>query len=257
MHKHLIFALTLSFIFSATPLLAQNKQQWTEANSGIRFVWINSGCYLKGSPANEKGRYPHEQQRKVCIEQGFWMSQFEITQAQWQQQMGFNPSYFKHCGDLCPVDNISWDDALSFINQLNKKSKYHRFRLPSDDEWEYVARANTQTIYSFGNNDALLKKHAWYHVNSDNEARQGGLRAPNQWGLYDIYGNVWEWVCLTSPCLNSQSDGQPRALRGGSFTNGPRQLRAAHRIMRWPNQQYPDQGLRLIMNMTIKSQKPK
>jgi formylglycine-generating enzyme required for sulfatase activity len=103
-----------------------------------------------------------------------------------------SPSVFK--GDNLPVVSVSWDDVQQFIKKLNEKEGTNKYRLPSEAEWEYAAHAGTTTRYSFGDDESMLVDYAWYDANSGNKTHEVGQKKPNPWGLYDIYGNVWEWV---------------------------------------------------------------
>jgi len=115
---------------------------------GIEFIKVNAGCFSMGSSFSEEGRLNDELQHEVCISQDYWLGKYEITQAQWQNIMGKNPSYFKACGRNCPVERISWNDVQTFIFRLNQKTGKN-YRLPTEAEWEYAARAGTSTaIYT-------------------------------------------------------------------------------------------------------------
>ena len=130
------------------------------------------------------------------------MGKFEVTQAQWETVMGNNPSWFK--GANRPVEQVSWNDAQAFLKKLNAASV--QFRLPSEAEWEYAARAGTQTAYAFGDDPNQLGKYAWFDDNSGNETHSVGQKKPNGFGLYDMHGNVWEWVADT---WHDNYDGAP------------------------------------------------
>ena len=188
---------------------------------GFQFVWVPAGEFRMGSTSSEA--YPDEQPvTRVRISQGFWLGKHEVTQGQWQGVMGTNPSYFKQCGPDCPVENVSWEDAQAFIRNLNGRAGGNRYRLPTEAEWEYAARAGSRTDTPAGdlrilgeNNAPLLDGIAWYGGNSGVSYEGGsdcsdwpekqyassrcgthpvGWKAPNAWGLHDMLGNVWEWV---------------------------------------------------------------
>ena len=190
----------------------------------LKMVWIPPGTFQMGSSQYSDERPVH----KVTIRQGFYLGKYEVTQAQWEAVVGSNPSYFKGCGD-CPVESVSWDDAQAFIRKLNEMEGEERYRLPSEAEWEYAARAGTTTRYSWG--DEIGRNLA--NCNGcgsqwDNEktAPVGSFPA-NAWGLHDMHGNVREWV---QDCWNGSYQGAPadgsawessncsrRVLRGGSW----------------------------------------
>ena len=159
----------------------------------IEFVLIQPGEFDMGSPANEKGTFDDERPvHHVTISESFYLSKYEVTQKQWYEVMEDNPSHFK--GDDLPVENVSWDDVQEFIKRLNKKESTDKYRLPSEAEWEYAARAGTTTRYSFGDDDSKLEEYAWYSENSGDKTHPVGKKWANLWGLYDMHGNVWEWV---------------------------------------------------------------
>jgi len=118
----------------------------------------------------------------------FALGKFEVTQGQWKAVMGSNPSHFKDCGDNCPVEQVSWDDALAFIQKLNQKTGQN-YRLPSESEWEYACRAGANQTYCGSDN---VDRVAVYDKNSGNETHPAGSKQPNEWGLYDMSGSVWE-----------------------------------------------------------------
>jgi formylglycine-generating enzyme required for sulfatase activity len=173
-----------------TPLADQK----TITNSiGMEFVSIPAGEFNMGSPSNEKGRIVNEGPvHHVKISNSFYLGKYEVTQKQWRDIMGNSPSYFK--GDNLPVEQVSWNDTQDFIKKLNEKEGVNKYRLPTEAEWEYAARAGTETRYFFGDDESKLGDYAWYDANSGSKTHEVGKKKPNQWNLYDIYGNIWEWV---------------------------------------------------------------
>jgi formylglycine-generating enzyme required for sulfatase activity len=174
----------------------------------------------------------------VEISQPFYLGKYAVTQAQWEAVMGNNPSRFK--GDPNqPVEHVSWDEVQGFIDNLNAKEGKTTYRLPTEAEWEYACRAGTTTVYSFGDSPVLLSEYAWYSDNAKGMTRPVGQLQPNDWGLYDMHGNVWEWVqdwysrdyYLQSPSHNptGPDQGRGRVLRGGSWFNIGRSVRSAQR----------------------------
>ncbi|MFP4655340.1 MAG: formylglycine-generating enzyme family protein [Methanohalobium sp.] len=172
----------------------KNKDPETYINSmDMEFILIPAGEFQMGSPSEEKNWYKNEHPvHNVIIETPFYLGKFSITQSQWLELMGTNPSRF--AGDDRPVDRVSWNDAQEFINRLNAKEDSNKYRLPSEAEWEYACRAGTTTRYSFGNSESKLDEYAWYRENSEHGSHPVGKKNPNPWGLYDMHGNLWEWV---------------------------------------------------------------
>jgi formylglycine-generating enzyme required for sulfatase activity len=152
----------------------------------IEMVKIPAGSFMMGS---ENGNNDEKPAHKVTISKSFYMGKYEVTQAQWQAVMGNNPSYFKGCGGDCPVEQVSWNDAKKFIRTLNSLQNDYKYRLPSEAEWEYSARAEA-TKDDLDKFDSV----AWYEENSDAKTHSVGQKQSNGWGLYDMHGNVREWV---------------------------------------------------------------
>ena len=222
----------------------------------MEFVLIQPGEFDMGSPANETGRYDDEGPiHHVTISEAFYLGKYEVTQKQWHEVMGDNPSYFK--GDDLPVENVSWDDVQEFIKKLNKKENTHKYRLPSEAEWEYAARAGTTTRYSFGDDDSKLGEYAWYNKNSGGKTHPVGNKGANSWGLYDMHGNVWEWVQDTwhDTYNGAPIDGSPwrdgvsaiRVNRGGGWFDFAGYCRSASRNV--PGNRLHDLGFRLLQEM--------
>ena len=224
----------------------------------VPFQRMEAGSFMMGSPESERYRLPNEDQVEVTITQPFEIMIYEVTQSQWVKVMGSNPSVFKlqeHCDDytqgMCPnnpVELVSWNDVQEFIRKLNDSlglsgcdgtpnSAKGCYRLPTEAEWEYSARAGTTTAHFLGDNPRDLEDYAWYKDNSDRQTHKVGLKKPNPKGLYDIYGNVWEW--LQDSYVDSLPGGTDplttaiklyRPFRGGSYANEVQKyLRAAFR----------------------------
>jgi formylglycine-generating enzyme required for sulfatase activity len=200
---------------------------------------IPAGTYMMGSKADPfaatQPSADEQPQHAVSI-RSFAMGKLEVTQEQWYALMGNLPSKFK--GRTLPVEQVSWDDAQEFIKRLNTKTGQN-YRLPSEAEWEYAARAGSPADYSFGDDPKQLSRFAWFAANSDNTTHPAGEKTANQFGLHDMHGNVWEW---TQDCWNGNYTGAPadgsawtagdcsrRVLRGGSWNYFPQSLRAAFR----------------------------
>ncbi len=200
--------------------------QNTFTNSiGVEFLLIPAGEFNMGLPESWVGSWGSEVPvHRVKIANTFYMGKYEVTQKQWREIMGNDPSYFK--GDNLPVEDVSWNDVHEFIKKLNKKEGTNKYRLPSEAEWEYAARAGTLTGYSFGNDDSKLGDYAWHSGNSGDKTHEVGQKKPNPWGLYDVDGNVKEWVEDSwhsnyngAPTDGSawEGDGSFHVVRGGGY----------------------------------------
>jgi len=198
-------------------------------------VPIPAGEFMMGSPASEPDRGDDETQHEVKITKPFYLGAHEVTQAQYQQVMGNNPSRSK--GATKPVELVNWYAAVEFCQKLSAQEGVE-YRLPTEAEWEYARRAGTTTAFSFGADESQLGKYAWYRANSGDTTHPVGEKLPNGWGLYDMHGNVFEWcqdwygayesLRVVSDPTGSAS-GEGRVLRGGAFNYPPRLVRAAVR----------------------------
>jgi len=230
---------------------------YTDPSTGMAFVRIPGGCFQMGSPDGEKNRDSDEKQHRVCVED-FWMGKTEVTQAQWQKIMGNNPAHFK--GDNKPVEQVSWNDAQDFLGKLSAQGG-KAYRLPTEAEWEYSARAGSTTPFYTG--ECISTHQANYDGNypyqscPKGEYRQGtvavgSLNSPNAFGLHDMHGNVWEWTCSAyeenysggeSLCNN---DASLYVLRGGSWYYGAHSLRAAAHLRYTPGLRSNYVGFRVV-----------
>jgi len=228
---------------------------------GVRqaFRWIPAGRFKMGSPESEAGRYYNELLHEVILTQGYWLADTTCTQALWQAVMGNNPSEFKK--DLNPVENVSWRDAIEFIDRLNNEQSGLDLRLPSEAEWEYACRAGTTTPFSFGEN--ISSEQVNYNGDTPYAGTEKGLNRKqtvqvkalpcNAWGLYQMHGNVWEWCAdwhgeypnrtLIDP--QGPNEGTKRVLRGGSWVYSARSVRSAYRDRGDPDDRDSGIGLRL------------
>jgi formylglycine-generating enzyme required for sulfatase activity len=220
------------------------------SNNTMEFVFVPGGCFAMGSPAGGRDEMPvHD----VCVSK-FYIAKYEVTQGQWRSIMGNNPSRFNRCGDDCPVEQVSWHDAQDFIQRLNNLTgRVHR--LPTEAEWEYACRSagrDDQVYCGIGQIDAL----AWHEGNSNGAIHTVGERAPNGLGIYDMSGNVWEWVQDWKGAYPAFRQIDPvggeasstRVRRGGSWLYGPSQSRAAWRSSGYPGDIAPDIGFRLAVS---------
>ncbi len=212
-------------------------------------VIVPAGSFEMGS---NNGGSDEKPVHTVRIGKPFAMGKTEVTQGQWRALMGSNPSHFSSCGDSCPVERVNWNDAREFARKLSQKTG-KTYRLPSEAEWEHACRAGgTHTYCGSDSVDSV----AWYDKNSVGKTRPVAVKHPNAWGLYDMSGNVWEWV---EDCWNGSYNGAPSdgsawtsgscselVLRGGSWDGNPQDVRATIRDRGAPGLRYSDDvGFRL------------
>jgi len=234
--------------------LEAGGKQFKDPVTGMEFVFVKGGCFEMGDTFGDGYSY-EKPVHDVCVSD-FYMGKYEVTQGQWEVIMGDNPSYFKNCGDNCPVENVSWNDVQEFIERLNSKTG-KKYRLPTEAEWEYAARSGgKREKYAGTNSDADLGSYAWYIMNSGSKTHPVGQKQPNGLGLYDMSGNVWEWVSdrydqnyyKNSPRNNPKgpSSGSYRVLRGGSWSGVPNAIRASYRFDINPSTRNYNYGFRLL-----------
>ena len=233
----------------------------TRARSGIELVYVPPGEFMMGSESDKGNEKPVH---RVTFREGFWMGKYEVTQTQWQAVMGDNPSHFKGC-DNCPVEQMLWDEVQEFLQKLNTAKDGFIYRLPSEAEWEYAARGGTTTEFAFG--DSLSSAQANFDGNYpyggaakgvylERTAPVGSYR-PNRFGLYDMHGNVSEWV---QDLYHYDYDGAPTdgsawlsggvsnayVMRGGTWYSKAKTLRSAGRDVRVPPNRPGLRGFRLV-----------
>jgi formylglycine-generating enzyme required for sulfatase activity len=214
---------------------------------------IPVGRFVMGSPEDEQGRDRDESpQREIAITQDFYLGVYEVSQAQWQAVMGENPAMFQHKPEHLqyPVEYVSWSDCQRFIARLNELG-IGRFRLPTETEWEYAARAGTTTRFYWGDDpgEKLCHQYGWMNSRSMSQPQPVGQKKPNPWGLYDMSGNVWEW-CSDSygPYGGVPVNDTLKVFRGGSWYDFPKSQRSANRHKHGINGHYTAIGLRLAMD---------
>ena len=240
---------------------------------GVTFeeVSVPAGTFMMGASDDDEEAYDHEKPRhEVTLSRGFLMGKTPVTQALWEAVMGENPSYFSACGTECPVEQVSWYDAVGFCNALSQAvglAPAYRigegekpsvacdfaapgYRLPSEAEWEYAARAGTRLRYAGGD---TVDEVGWYSGNSGKKTHPVAQKAPNAWGLYDMSGNVWEWVWDWYGAYASGvqqdpmgvSTGAYRVVRGGSWLYSSAGLRVSDRYWFAPGYRFRLFGFRL------------
>jgi formylglycine-generating enzyme required for sulfatase activity len=203
-----------------------------------------------------------ERQHQVILTQDFFIMNTEVTQSQWEAVMGNNPSYFTGCGGNCPVEMVSWYDIQDFIAALNAMDG-KTYRLPTESEWEYAARAGTTTAFPNGDisetscgYDPNLDAIGWYCGNADNRTRRVAQKRPNAWKLYDMSGNVWEWCqdwageypdgVAVNP--TGAETGGSRIARGGAGWTEAILCRSAKRGISDPSSESNGLGFRLAIS---------
>ena len=269
----------------------EGEVRWQRAG----WVEIPAGRFLMGSPINEPGHRNDETQHEVVLSRGFWLQPTPVTQAEWRALMGNNPSEFGG-SEALPVETVSWYDAVSYCNALsrhfalpecyefrNVKGRpgvygweaeviwHHKLigiRLPTEAEWEYACRAGTSGPFTGGGlkkrlfggftlDEAHLQRYAWYSENSGDETHVVGQKQANAWGLYDMHGNVWEWVWdrydeyPSGKVLDPMgpTSGSDRVYRGGSRYIDARFVRAAARDDDTPSYRYFIFGFRCARSL--------
>jgi sulfatase modifying factor 1 len=250
--------------------LAQETPEKFTNSQGMDFVLIPPGSFMMGSPMDEFQRKNNEKPHHVTITKGFYLQTTEITQEQWKNIMGENPSKFNRC-PKCPVEFISWFDTQVFIQKLNQLEHTTKYRLPTEAEWEYACRAGSETAYSWGNDiDCSKASYSNNTLKSDkcvSYAKERGIKsdqpapvksyAPNAFGLYDMNGNVWEWcqdwyapynggkeMNPTGPELGS--DKVDKVRRGGSWYGVGQSCRCGNRNFSHFANRYQTTGFRLV-----------
>jgi len=261
--RWLVVAVALAAVFAwrAPQLRAPQPAPspgWRDRYTGMTFVRLGPGTFRMGTPPDEDEREAQELLHTVSLTP-FYLSRYEVTQAEWQRVMGHNPSQFQDCGPRCPVENVNWFEVQQFIRRLNAESQ-PGFRLPTEAEWEYACRAGGGL--PFGTTDTLSAADANINGNFPYHAPKGVMRgrpmvvgqfAANPWGLFDMSGNVWEWMedwtCpysagdQTDPVGRCGSD--TRVIRGGSWLFDGASARCGLRYTHRPQDRGYSLGVRL------------
>jgi formylglycine-generating enzyme required for sulfatase activity len=255
----------------------------TEPVTGMEMVLLPAGTFSMGSPPDEPGREPGETLHRVALSRPFYLGRHEMTQEQWARVMGDNPSQHSDCG-TCPVENVSWHEAHDFLARLSARTG-ERFRLPTEAEWEYACRAGTTTAFATG--PRLSPAQGNYDGRYRLPAAPGepptydpeglyrekttpvGSFAANPWGLFDLHGNVWEWVeddaCpyddagasieapLEDPLgvCDPATSGGKKGIRGGSWYFGEDSARCALRYTHRPQDVGPSLGFRIVREVAL------
>ena len=220
---------------------------------------IPAGTFVMGSPPGEAKTEKEsaiEKQHKVTISEPFYMGKFELTQAQYEKVIGVNPSRTK--GDNLPVHNVSWQNAQDFCAKLSKLVK-RSAQLPTEAQWEYACRAGTTTAYHSGNTIADLNKVGWHGGNSRGKLHPCGELMPNAWGLYDMHGNIREFVSdlyadapladATDPAGPKEGDPKNHVVRGGAYTANAALVLNCRVAIRKPTESLVITGFRIVVRV--------
>jgi len=232
---------------------ASGNRTFTVNGVSFEMVAVKGGTFTMGC-TSEQGSdcYNDEKPAHSVTLSDYCIGKFEVTQELWQAVMGKNPSNWK--GDKLPVESVSWNDVQEFITKLNQKTGAN-FRLPTEAEWEYVARGgNKSNGYKYSGSNSI-DNVAWYTSNSGSKTHQVGTKAPNELGIYDMSGNVWEWCQdgygsyssgnQTNP--TGPSSGSYRVNRGGCWSYNARGCRVSSRRNNPPDSRFPNLGFRLVL----------
>ncbi len=228
------------FIFFILPLASKASED---------MVFIKGGCFEMGDTFGD-GSPDEKPVHEVCLDD-FYIGEHEVTQGEWREIMGSNPSFFKNCGNDCPVENVSWNDVQEFIRKLNEKTGTN-YRLPTEAEWEYAAKERGKNVKFGTGKDTIGPDESNFNAKLEHKepySRSGIYReetltvksfSANLLGLYDMSGNVWEWVSdwydrgyyKNSPHSNPMgpSKGSHRVVRGGSWNQRASTARTTYRI---------------------------
>ena len=260
----LLIAVALAAVFAWRPPVLRAPQTgppptWRDRFTSMQFVLLGPGTFQMGTPPGEAEREEQELQHEVSLSP-FYMSRYEVTQAEWQRVTGHNPSRFQDCGPRCPVENVNWFEVQQFLRQLNAESQ-PGFRLPTEAEWEYACRAGG--TLPFGNTETLSARDANINGEFPYAAPKGTFRGRptpvgqfpgNAWGLFDMSGNVWEWTedwtCPYSPGHQLNPVGRcgsdTHIIRGGSWLFDGGSARCGLRYTHGPQDRGPSLGVRLV-----------
>jgi len=258
------------FLFFLIAMLLHGYQAAYVSETPVvnEMVRISGGTFMMGSPENEWGRLSNEGPQRQVTLSSFYIGRFPVTQAEFQEIMGRNPSTFR--GPNLPVEQVSWFDAVEFSNRRSIRAgltpaytisgntvtwnrEANGYRLPTEAEWEFACRAGTQTPFNSGTSASEV---GWYAGNSRGRTHPVGQKQPNAWGLYDMHGNVLEWCWDWYGAYPSESQTNPqgpnwgvgRVYRGGSWRFEANQTRSAFRFRNNPNLRLNFIGFRLARN---------
>lgn len=246
----LLLLLVLAFAWQTAGVLADEPRADFTNSIGMRFVRVKAGQFTMGSPQSDKVASQAERpQHRVTLTSDYYLGAYEVTQAEFEHIMGENPSKFK--GPSLPVENVSWQNAVRFCEQISaldrEKEAGNAYHLPTEAEWEHACRAGSTSLYHFGDDASKLSEFSWHKENSEDKTHPVGKKRPNDWGFYDMHGNVREWVRETVYRFGRYEHGRTigndvlapftykpnnRVLyRSGSWSADHRRMRSSFRMM--------------------------
>ncbi len=218
---------------------------------GMEFVYINPGKFFRGNKFNKN---------KVYITNGFYLQKTEVTQGQWKRVMESNPSYFKECGNSCPVEMVSKKNVGLFIEKLLKMEPHLIYRLPTEAEWEYSAIVGNNIEFENDKQfNRQLDRYGWFSKNSEKSTHPVATKTPNKQGVFDMHGNVFEW-CLDkfyhlkptdkiNPYTFKSDKSGNHVVKGGSWRTYFYYCKSAVRSQRLPYARFSDVGFRLVIQL--------
>jgi len=232
------------------PPAVESKEVAMDASEIIPLVYVQGGTFQMG---DHKGESFESYVHAVAVK-SFYIGKFEVTQKQWKQITGSNPSSFTGCDD-CPVDRVSYEDAKSFLSQLSQKTG-KKYRLPTEAEWEFAARGGIKSLGFIYAGSNFIDHIAWSEENANKTTHMVGKKHPNELGIYDMTGNIYEWCTdwfnekyyKSSPIENPAGpvSGENRVIRGGSWKYKPKEIKVTHRMSIRPTSRYSDIGIRVV-----------
>lgn len=240
----------------------------------MTFVWCPAGSFMMGSPETELGHYLNETLHEELIKVGFWIGKYPVTQEQYDSLTGTNPSYHQAeimlIGNNTPVHSISYTNAMNFCDLMNKTLDLNGFKasLPTSVQWEYACRAGCSS--ALNNGTEITSKYgrcwnlgevAWNPLDKVDSPQPVGKKVPNNWGIYDMHGNVWEWcldhyIHITKKGVLEEFDKNYFVIRGGAYNSYPKFCRAAcitgrHQFDGMSDYEYliyKNHGFRVVLN---------
>ena len=273
--KMILIALCTIGVLAATPS-PQKKQEEAKRSHSVpkagkpEMVLVKAGSFTREISA---GWFEDAVEQRVMITKDFYIARYEVTQAEYEALMGVNPSEFAKCGGTCPVEMVTWYNAITYANKLSDRDGFTRcysgerqrtrwektctgYRLPTEAEWEYAARAGESHAYA---GSPKAGEVAWFDTNANGTTHPVGLKKPNAWGLYDMSGNVWEWVWdwhddypegSELVDYDGHSEISYRVERGGSWWASEGAARVSNRGDSTPGVRTTDLGFRLVRSAT-------